>query len=94
MTRFTRTLLSWGIRHSVTRVGRPPTNGKVERFRRTILELYRQRPLLPSKEERQQALKDCLAFYNNLRHHTILGGLTPAQRRDLDIKSHGVLTSS
>jgi len=49
--RFTATLRSWGIAHKLTRIRRPQTNGKVERFHRTIKEeLYRPHPLFVSDE--------------------------------------------
>ncbi len=90
-TRFTRTLQTWGIRHSVTRVRRPQTNGKVERFHRTIREeLYRAHALFTSEEEREKALSSYLSFYNSGRSHTALGGLTPVQRRDLYFKQGAV----
>lgn len=95
VTRFTRTLQNLGIRHSVTRIGRPQTNGKVERFHRTIREeLYRAHPLFTSEDEREEALAQYLAFYNAHRHHTALGGITPIQRRDAFLKTHGVSTTS
>lgn len=94
VTRFTRTLRFWGIRHSVTRLRRPQTNGKVERFHRTIREeLYRPHPLFTTEEERQQALAFYLAYYNTERTHTALGGLTPLQRRD-QFFTRGVSTTS
>ncbi|MEK7282144.1 MAG: IS481 family transposase [Chloroflexota bacterium] len=53
MTRFTATLKAWGIRHSLTRIRRPQTNGKVERFHRTIREeLYRSATLSTSARRR------------------------------------------
>lgn len=82
-TRFTKTLRSWGIRHSLTRIRRPQTNGKVERFHRTIREeLYRAHPLFSSEEERKASLTEYLAYYNIHRFHTAIGGLTPVQRKD------------
>lgn len=82
-TRFTQTLRSWGIRHTLTRIRRPQTNGKVERFHRTIQEeLYRPHALFLSEEERMEALAHYLTYYNTQRYHTALGGLTPVQRRD------------
>lgn len=91
ISRFTLTLKSWGIRHSLTRIRRPQTNGKVERFHRTIQdELYRPHPLFNSEYERERALYDYLSHYNNHRHHTALRGLTPVQRRDAYISAHNV----
>lgn len=84
VARFTRTLQAWGIRHSVTRLRSPQTNGKVERFHRTIQEeVYRAHALFTSEEERDKALVSYLSFYNYHRPHTALAGLTPVQRRDL-----------
>lgn len=95
VTRFTRTLQAWGIRHSVTRIGRPQTNGKVERFHRTIQEeLYRVHALFVSEAEREASLAGYLALYNAQRHHTALGGITPVQRRDAYLKTHEVSTTS
>lgn len=95
VSRFTRTLRQWGIRHSVTQIRRPQTNGKVERFHRTIREeLYRPHPLFMNEEERQASLQRYLAYYNQERHHTALGGFTPVQRRDGYFLVHGVSTTS
>ena len=81
--RFTRILQTWGIRHSRTRIRHPQTNGKVERFHRTIREeLWRPTPLFQQEEERQEALVDYLAYYNVHRPHTALKGLTPLKRRE------------
>lgn len=82
--RFTRTLRSWGICHSVTRLRRPQTNGKVERFHRTVQEeMYRTHALFTAEEEREKALESYLSYYNQHRPHTALGGLTPVQKRNL-----------
>lgn len=91
ITRFTRTLQSWGIRHSVARIRRPQTNGKVERFHRTIQEeLYRPYGLFSHEVERKAALRSYLFHYNNHRYHTALAGLTPLQSRDSYLQAHGV----
>lgn len=95
VTRFTRTLRSWGIHHSLTRIRRPQTNGKVERFHRTVKEeLYRVHPLFTSEQERQTALAGYLASYNHTRQHMALGGVTPVQRRDAFFLAHQVSTTS
>jgi transposase InsO family protein len=86
-----RILKEWGIRHSVTRIRRPQTNGKVERFHRTIREeLYRPHPLFSHEAERRAALSSYLSYYNNIRYHTALGGLTPVHSRNAYFKAHGV----
>lgn len=95
ITRFTKTMQSWGIHHSLTRIRRPQTNGKVERFHRTIREeLYRAHPLFQSEEERVTALVQYLKYYNTQRFHTAIGGITPIQRRDLYSQSLKVSTTS
>lgn len=81
--RFTESMKIRGIGHKLTKLGRPQTNGKVERFHRTIQEeLYRAQPLFNSEEERMAKLDNYLKYYNFQRNHTALKGLTPAQRRD------------
>lgn len=93
--RFTETLKTRGIRHSLTRIRRPQTNGKVERFHRTIQEeLYRAHPLFQSEQERMVALTDYLTYYNTQRYHMALRGLTPIQRRDLYSFAPKVSTTS
>jgi len=88
---FTRGLNTRGIRHSLTRIRRPQTNGKVERFHRTIQEeFYRPHVLFGSEEERVKGLDEYLVHYNFQRYHMALGGLTPAQRRNAFFNAHGV----
>lgn len=51
-SRFSITLQEWGIKHSLTRISRPQTNGKVERFHRTIQEeLYKLMRSSPRKRK-------------------------------------------
>jgi len=94
-SRFSNTLQEWGIKHSLTRIGRPQTNGKVERFHRTIQEeLYRVHALFSSEEERRAELVAYLDFYNYHRPHTAIKGLTPVQRRGAFFKNHEMSTTS
>ncbi len=58
----------------------PQTNGKVERFNRTLLaEWAYQRPYA-TNQERTAALDDWLHLYNHHRTHTALGGHPPISR--------------
>jgi transposase InsO family protein len=62
-----------------TRIRRPQTNGKVERFIRTLLEEWARTPY-PTEQLRALALSRYLDFYNQQRPHRALKGLTPLQR--------------
>lgn len=64
-------------RHKITRPYRPQTNGKAERFIRTLLAEWAYAQLYRSNEERRQALPNWLQYYNHSRPHTALGGLSP-----------------
>jgi transposase InsO family protein len=74
---FAETAAGLGIRRKRTRRYRPQTNGKVERFNRTLLEEWAYARLYRSNDERHQALARWLRFYNHRRPHTALDGLTP-----------------
>jgi transposase InsO family protein len=74
------TLTDAGITPKRTRPYRPQTNGKVERFHRTLAEEWAYAHPYTSEADRQAALPDWLHSYNNHRGHTALGGLPPASR--------------
>jgi transposase InsO family protein len=74
---FTETAAGLGIRLRRTRRYRPQTNGKVERFNKTLLDEWAYGRLYRSNNERRQALSRWLRFYNHRRPHTSLDGLTP-----------------
>ena len=67
------------IKHSRTKPYRPATNGKVERFNRTLLDEWAYARLWRSDASRQRALAPWLHRYNHHRHHTAIGG-PPASR--------------
>ena len=68
-----------GITHTRTRPYRPATNGKVERFNRTLLDEWAFARLWKSEAARARALDRFLHRYNHHRHHTAISG-TPASR--------------
>ena len=74
------TLAAAGITHKRTRPYRPQTNGKVERFNRTLLEEWAYLRPYTSNTERAEAFEPFLHTYNYHRCHTALGGQPPITR--------------
>jgi transposase InsO family protein len=69
-----------GLRHLRTRPYRPRTNGKAERFIRTMLGGWAYGAIYSSSAQRTQALPGWLDFYNLQRPHGSLGHQPPIQR--------------
>lgn len=69
-----------GIRHLRTRPYRPRTNGKAERFIRTMLEGWAYGAIYRDSWQRRAALQGWLDFYNHRRPHGSLGRHPPAER--------------
>jgi transposase InsO family protein len=69
-----------GLRHSRTRPYRPQTNGKAERWIRTVLSECLYVEVFHSADERRLALDRFIGYYNAERPHLGIGGRTPRQR--------------
>ena len=72
-----------GIRHLRTRPRRPQTNGKAERFIRTLLNGWAYGPIYGSSTERTNALDGWLWHYNHRRRHAALGHQPPVSRTNV-----------
>ena len=68
------------ITHQRTRPYRPQTNGKVERFHRTMTAGWAFRRLYLSESARRKALPAWLHEYNHHRLHSAIGRTTPISR--------------
>jgi transposase InsO family protein len=75
------------IRHKRTRPFRPQTNGKAERFIRTLLDEWAYARPYRANGERLHALRRYVDFYNHGRPHTALGGRSPIAVVN-DVRNH------
>ena len=75
-----------GITPKRTRPCRPQTNGKLERFHRTLADGWAYARFYESERTRRDALPDWLHFYNHHRHHSAIGA--PPTRRLNNLPGH------
>ncbi len=68
------------IRHKWTKPYRPQTNGKVERFNRTLETEWAYNAVYDSDEARAATYQDWIHYYNHHRPHTGISGSVPADR--------------
>jgi hypothetical protein len=76
---FERLLIELGIKHRYTRPYRPQTNGKVERFWRSLQEDLIHDADYDSLEELKDELVQYLVYYNHERPHQGIGGKKPVE---------------
>jgi transposase InsO family protein len=75
-----QTCAELGITAKKTRPYRPQTNGKIERFHRTLAAGWAFRRMYTSETARRAALPAWLHTYNHHRPHTAIGKLPPITR--------------
>jgi hypothetical protein len=76
---FERMLMEIGIKHRYTKPYRPQTNGKVERFWRTLSEDLIHETDFDNIEELKDELMQYLVYYNIKRPHQGIEGKTPVE---------------
>ncbi|MET4638373.1 transposase InsO family protein [Mycetocola sp. 2940] len=69
-----------GVKAKKTRPYRPQTNGKIERFHRTLADGWAFSRHYPTESARRNALPAWLHEYNHHRPHTATGGHPPISR--------------
>jgi transposase-like protein len=69
-----------GITVKKTRPYRPQTNGKIERFHRTLADGWAYARYYDTEAARREALPGWLHTYNHHRHHSAIGGKPPISR--------------
>lgn len=74
-----RLFMELEIKHRYTRPYRPQTNGKVERFWRTIEDDLLRETTFDSKDHLEQELMEYMLYYNEHRPHQGINGDTPKQ---------------
>jgi transposase InsO family protein len=71
---------AWQLRRRFTKPGCPWTNGKAERFNRTLLNEWAYARAWLSNAARHRALDKFIRHYNTRRGHSALGGHPPISR--------------
>jgi putative transposase len=96
---FRTLLILTGIKHQQTQLCAPWQNGRIERLFGTLKPLLKQL-VLPNSTALEMALREFKLFYNHIRPHQNLNGLTPAEvwqgmtMADLKRKSKPVLVQA
>lgn len=76
---FERLLTEMDMKHIYAKPYRPQTNGKIERFWKTLKEDFTEDSLFNDKEDLKDELLGFIAYYNEHRPHSSLNGKTPKE---------------
>ena len=77
---FERLLTEMQMKHRYTKPYRPQTNGKIERFWKTLNEDFIQDALYENIDDMKNELLGFLVYYNEHRPHSAINALTPVQK--------------
>jgi len=77
---FMRLCIANKINQGFTRVRTPRTNGKAERVIRTLMEQWHNRTHFVSSAHRKNELKRFVNYYNSVKPHRSLDGVTPMEK--------------
>jgi transposase InsO family protein len=77
---FERLLLEMEMKHLYTKPYRPQTNGKIERFWKTLNEDFIEDALYEDIDDLKNELLGFLVYYNEHRTHTAINNLTPMEK--------------
>lgn len=77
---FVETCKKNNIGQKFTRINRPQTNGKAERVIRTIMEMWHEKNIFSSREERKLSLNRFINYYNTVKPHKGIGNKTPLEK--------------
>jgi len=69
-----------GIGQKFTRVNRPQTNGKAERVIRTMMDMWHTQQVFKNRQQRQVSLLRFINFYNTVKPHKGIDGMTPYEK--------------
>lgn len=90
---FERMLMELGIKHRYCKPYRPQTNGKVERFWRTLQDDLIRETDFDTIAELKDELMQYLYYYNHHRPHQGIGGKMPVEMTNVDDKTTTALSS-
>lgn len=87
--KFEKALVWLNIKHIYTRVFRPQTNGKIERFWRILKKEFATAYTFENWEQLISEYNDWLYFYNYKRKHWWIGNITPIEKLNKVLKLEG-----